>query len=147
MDRGEVEGTCNTLDGVESSRPGAIAQGKLRVLFNMEKTPVERLRAPAIYDFVKNDEQRRVLAFFGANVELGRLFAAPPETPPERINALRRAFDAALRDATLRAEAEHARLEMSPYTGEELKARIDEFVETPTDIIEQTARLTGGSGG
>ena len=146
MERGEVEGTCNTLDGVESSRPGWIAQGKLRVLFNMEKAPVARLRAPTIYDFVKTEEQRKILAFFGANVELGRLFAAPPEAPPDRVALLRRAFEAALHDHDLIAEAERLHLEMSPYTGEELKARIDEFLTTPATIVEATAKLTGGGG-
>lgn len=45
MDRGEVDGMCESLDGVESKRPGAIKAKKLHVLFRAESNPAATCRA------------------------------------------------------------------------------------------------------
>jgi tripartite-type tricarboxylate transporter receptor subunit TctC len=42
-----------------------------------------------------------------------------PGTPPDRVAALRRAFDATMKDPDFLAEAEKAKIDISPNTGEE----------------------------
>lgn len=141
LDRGEIEGLCQTVSGIEQLRPGWMASGKLVVLFNMERKPLPELKAPTIYTFLKTEEQASIVAFYNSSIEFGRPLAAPPGVPADRVNALRRAFDAAMADPELIETAKKQGLEHSPFTGEELTRRVDDIVRTPQHIIEQTRAL------
>ena len=48
MERGEVDGLCSLLAGIESQRPNWIAEGKFRLLLNMEKEPLPGAEAPTV---------------------------------------------------------------------------------------------------
>ena len=141
MERGEVDGICTIMPAIEAGRPGAIAEGKLKVLFNMEKDPLPGINAPSIYKFTKTDEQNRIIAFYNSNLELGRPFLAPPDVPKDRVEALRQAFASVLRDPGLMQEAAKMNLDILPITAEELGKRVDQMVSTSSDIIEKTNKL------
>jgi tripartite-type tricarboxylate transporter receptor subunit TctC len=141
LDKGEVDGLCQTLRAIRKVRPGWIESGRLKVLFNLEEEDIPGLDVPDIYQFAKSDEEREVLAFFNANIELGRPFVAPPGVPPARVIALRRAFDKALNDKALLKEVAKAGLDYAPSTGEELKERIDELLTVSPSVVEKTTEL------
>jgi len=145
VERGEVEGMCATVEGIENERAGWVAQGKLKPLFNMERKAIPELNAPSILDFAKTEEQRQVLGFYGSTMEFGFPSAAPPGVPADRVDALRRALDAAVKDPAFLAEAAKAKMKVVPVTGEELTQRMDELIATPADIIQKTGILIGGS--
>jgi tripartite-type tricarboxylate transporter receptor subunit TctC len=111
----------------------------------MERKAIPELKAPSIFDFAKTEEQRQVLGFYGSTMEFGFPSAAPPGVPADRVEALRRALDAAVKDPAFLAEAAKANMKVVPVTGEELKQRMDELIATPPDIIQKTGTLIGGS--
>lgn len=141
IDRGEIEGLCQTVSGIEQLRPGWMSDGRLIVLFNMERKPLAEFKAPTIYKYLKTEEEGSIVAFYNSSIEFGRPLAAPPGVPADRVNALRRAFDAAMADAEMIDAARKQGLEHSPFSGEELARRVDEIVRTPQHIIEKTRNL------
>jgi tripartite-type tricarboxylate transporter receptor subunit TctC len=145
VERGEVEGMCATVEGIENERAGWVAQGKLKPLFNMERKTIPELHAPSIFDYAKTDEQRQVLGFYGSTMEFGFPTAAPPGVPADRVDALRRALDSAVKDPEFLSEAERARMKVVPVTGEELTQRMNELIATPPEVIQKTGALIGGS--
>ena len=84
VERGEVDGMCATLEGIENERPGWIAAGKLKPLFNVERRPIPGLGAPSLFEFTKTQEQRQILAFYSSTMEFGFPSAAPPGVPVDR---------------------------------------------------------------
>jgi tripartite-type tricarboxylate transporter receptor subunit TctC len=144
LERGEVDGICSTIEGIEGARDGWVAEGKLRPLFNLERKPVPGLKAPSIFEFAKTEEQHQILGFYGSTMEFGFPLVAPPGVPSERIAALRRAHDAAVRDPAFLAEIAKAKLKSVPVTGEELAQRMDELVATPKETIKKASDLLGG---
>jgi tripartite-type tricarboxylate transporter receptor subunit TctC len=142
MERGEVQGMCETVTAFDQTRRNWIATGKIRLLFNMEQQPVPGLDAPSIYQFVKTDEQRRILGFYSASIELGRPMLAPPDVPADRVHALRRAFDATMADAAFLEEAKTMGLSVTPRKGEDLDAVVKGVMETPPDLIEKAEAMT-----
>ena len=48
----------------------------------------------------------------------------PPNVPAERVDAIRRAFDATMKDKEFLAEAEKLKIEIDPLTGEQVAALI-----------------------
>ena len=57
---------------------------------------------------------------------------------PERLNALRRAFDATMKDPEFIAVAKKQHLETIPATGEEMAKVIDNIFNAPKDLQAKT---------
>jgi tripartite-type tricarboxylate transporter receptor subunit TctC len=141
MERGEVEGLCQTVTSILGVRPGWIETGRLRVLFNMERTPLPNSNAPSIFSFAKTEEQRRIIALYSSSIELGRPIVAPPGVPAERVAALRRAFQDAMNDPALREEAEKQKLEINVVTGEQVSALVSDLMATPPEVIKRMQEM------
>lgn len=141
MERGEVQGICHSLSGLRAAVPGWLEAGKIRILFNMERKPIEGFSAPTIYKYIKTKEQRELVSFYTSNTELGRPIAAPPGLPGDRLNALRRAFDATMKDPGFKADAARQNLEINALTGEELSERILDLARTPVSVVDKTEAL------
>jgi tripartite-type tricarboxylate transporter receptor subunit TctC len=65
---------------------------------------------------------------------------APPGVATERIEVLRRAFDATMRDPAFLKEAESMGFEVAPQTGEAIAALVASALATPKDIVKQAER-------
>jgi tripartite-type tricarboxylate transporter receptor subunit TctC len=60
---------------------------------------------------------------FGAQA-LGKLYAAPPDIPMARRDALRAALEGTMKDPAFVAEAAKTQMDVSPMTGAEVEAFI-----------------------
>ena len=71
----------------------------------------------------------------------------PPNVPAERVDAIRRAFDATMKDPEFLAEADKLKIEIDPLTGEQVAALIEEIYKTPADDRGARARRDGAEVG
>jgi hypothetical protein len=137
MERGEVPGNgatnWSTLKLINSNW---IAEKKIRVLaqWALKKHP-ELNDVPLVLDLARTDADSQALRLALARLEYGRPFFLPPGVPAERATALRRAFDAALKDAGLIAEADKSKIEIDPLTGEEVADLVRQISATPADVV------------
>jgi tripartite-type tricarboxylate transporter receptor subunit TctC len=142
MQRHEVGGICQTVSAFAQSAQNLLDDGSVRVLFTTERERVPHLKVPTVVEFAKTDEQRAILAFHASSLETGRPMTAPPNIPPDRVDALRRAFDATMKDAAFLEEAKQRKLEVDPRTGEEVEAVLRSIAALPEDIIAKAADMT-----
>ncbi len=125
MERGEVEGICESYDSVVNRKPDWIPSGKIALLFQGGVAPNPELKnVPFILDFARNAEDRQTLEFLYAGQGIGRPFVAPPDLPPDRLKLLRDAFNATMRDAEFVADAKRQKLDVEPVSGEQITALI-----------------------
>jgi tripartite-type tricarboxylate transporter receptor subunit TctC len=146
MQRGEVDGRGNnTWAGYKATFQSAIRDGKLNVLIQtgLRKEP-ELPSVPLFLDLVKGDAGREPTAkFMSYAVAIARPFAAPPGVPPDRVETLRRAFDATMKDADFLAEAGRLNAEIDPLTGEQVQDIVAQVLSTPKDTIRQIQKTLG----
>ena len=71
---------------------------------------------------------------------MGRPLLLPPEVPADRVQLLRRAFDATVNDPSS-ARRPKLGIEVTPRTGEELQALVQAAKETPPEIIERVSKI------
>src|SRR4029453_4567021 len=140
--RGEVGGFVISIGGPVGARRQWVETGQMRILFNMEPEPVWWLGAPTFFDFLKTEEQGQVLTFFAGNTRLGRPLMAPPSVPADRIEALRRAFDATMKGQRFLKEAETMGFEVAPQSGERIEELVRAALATPKDIVKAAERAT-----
>ena len=141
MDRGEVQGVCGiTISVLRSRLVQQIASGELiPIIHDAIKKQPELPGVPSVYDFAKTDDDRKVLdLLFGWRI-LGRPVAVPPGIPADRLAALRKAFDDATSDKRYIAEAEKAKLDIAPASGQEVGALIVRLFSNSPDTIKRAA--------
>ena len=143
MERGELEGVCQTIQSFRQARPGWFETGKAYVVFITERERVAGINAPSIFEFTTTDEQREILSYYNSSAELGRPIMLPPDVPPTRVNMLRDAFMATMKDPEFLNDAGQLNYTITPRSGEALAAIIEGTMRTSSQIIEKTAKLSG----
>jgi tripartite-type tricarboxylate transporter receptor subunit TctC len=142
MERGELEGICQTTSAFQGSAQHLLDDGTFRILFTTEPDPVPELKVPTIFAYAKTDEERKILEVHASSLELGRPILAPPNVPADRVAALRQAFDAAMRDSALLEEAKQMKLTVEARSGEAITAAIRTVAELPPELVAKAARMT-----
>ena len=69
--------------------------------------------------------------------EVGTAFFTTPGVPADRLAALRRAFDATMKDPELLADAQRINVGVSPLSGEELQRLVAEASELPPALLDK----------
>jgi tripartite-type tricarboxylate transporter receptor subunit TctC len=143
MERGEVQGRCGwSWSSVLSTHLQWYKEKKFTVLMQLalEKHP-DLPDVPLIVDLAKTDEQRQILKLIFARQVMGRPFLAPPGIPKERADALRKAFMDTMKDKDFLAEADKAKMEITPVSGEALDKLVKEIYAYPADIAKKAGNL------
>lgn len=105
----------------------------------------ERVNGPTIYELMDEFKtpapKRRLTEAMLAGGEWARSMLAAPGTPPDRVQILREAYDKAVQDPELLAEAKKLRTEVKPAKGTELQTRAKEAMTQPPEVVEQIKKL------
>jgi tripartite-type tricarboxylate transporter receptor subunit TctC len=133
MERGEVGARNNTWSSWKATKPDWL-RDKLITVIAQAGPPATDLKAPSVLDLAKSDEERQLIALIVSGTLMGRPLATTPGTPPERVAALRAAFDATMQDPDFRAETTTAGFEIDPVSGLALQKVVADVLKTPKPI-------------
>jgi len=146
MQRGEVEGRGNnTWAGYKATFQSAIKAGHLNVLIQtgLRKEP-DLPDVPLFLDLVRGDAAREpIAAFMSEAVAIARPFAAPPGVPKERVELLRRAWDATMKDPAFLADAAKLNAEIDPLNGQQVQGIVERVLATPKPIRNHIQKVMG----
>ena len=143
MERGEVQGICGMIyAAMQTSHPDWIAEGKVRTLVQIGLERNAKLPdVPFIMDYLKNEDDKRVLRLLVGWTIMGRPYLAPPGIPDDRKAALRRAFNATMQDPAFLEDAAKARLDISSISGEQIDRFLAEVYTTPKPLVERAGKI------
>ena len=129
FNNGEVQATSNAWESTKSTWRNELDSGTLKVVLQATlKSHPELKQIPVAYDLAKTEEAKKLLAtVLRANSPTVRPFMAPPGTPDDRVQILRKAFMDTWKDPELIAEAKKANLDINPDDGAGLEANIKEM--------------------
>ena len=142
MERGEIHGNGSTNyttllalngDWFKEKKVNIIAQ------WAMKKHP-DLPNVPMVLDLAKNEADRQALELVIARLEYGRPFFFPPGVPEDRVQALRRAFDATMKDPEFLADAAKLKLEIDAITGEQAQELIARVLKTPAPVADRVRK-------
>ena len=68
---------------------------------------------------------------------------APPETPADRVQALRKAFNDTVADPAFVEEAKKINMEIQPTAPDAIEKVVDDILRTPQPVIERARLLLG----
>jgi tripartite-type tricarboxylate transporter receptor subunit TctC len=145
MERGEIQARGASWVSVIAQAPQYISEKKLKPLAVDGLTRDPQLPdVPTLVELAKTDEQKAAIRLISAAGEFSRAAFLPPETPEDRVEALRKAFDQTMKDPDFLAEAEKLQLPIESADGASLDKLAKQVVASPAGAIELAKTLLGG---
>ena len=138
VERGEVEGHSTAFTALRLAKPDWIRDGSASIMvqFGLKRHP-EMQNVPTAVELARNDEERQILRAITSASEIGTAFFTTPGVPADRLETLRRAFDAMTKDPEFVAEAEKIKLSLGPMTGEEVQKLVKEVSDLSPELVEK----------
>ncbi|HEY4403999.1 MAG TPA: hypothetical protein VGN55_05030 [Xanthobacteraceae bacterium] len=140
MERGEVEGRSTSNPQVlGASKAEVAAKYNFLIQTGLRKLPGYE-EVPLLRDLAVDADQQAVFDFISKAVVVARPIVTNPGVPPERVAALRAAFDAAMADPDFIREAQLMALEISATSGQDLEKIIADMLGTPPAVLAKIAK-------
>jgi tripartite-type tricarboxylate transporter receptor subunit TctC len=89
---------------------------------------------------VKDAETRAVLELIVSQQVFGRPFMLPPETPKDRVDVLRKAFDSTMADPAFLAEAAKMSLDIAPASGARVQDLVEKLYAAPVSVVSRARK-------
>src|SRR5262245_16935300 len=144
MERGEIDGMCGwDWSSFKSQKPDWLREGKANVLLQVSVDPhpeLTKLGVPTVFEFVKDEEARKVVELVISQTVFHRSYIAPPETPPAQLEVLRKAFDATMADKEFLADAEKTRVDIEPLSGARVQEVVAKLYAAPPATVERARK-------
>jgi tripartite-type tricarboxylate transporter receptor subunit TctC len=159
MERGEVQARAGaSLSGMLQEHADWFRDKKIVPLVQIgTEREKDYPNVPLMHELAKTPEQREVLMLVSSPPSLGRPFFTTQEVPAERVAALRKAFDATMKDQAFLAEAKQLGLDMLPMTADAVTKIVLATINAPADVVAKakaaiepppgTVTGKGGKGG
>ncbi|NKB27312.1 MAG: hypothetical protein GKR99_07035 [Rhodobacteraceae bacterium] len=90
---------------------------------------------PSAIDYATSDKAKSIVNLINANSNLGRLTAAPPDTPLEILEELRDAYMAVMEDPEFLAEAEKLGLPIEAARGDEVATLVQGAMQQSPETV------------
>jgi tripartite-type tricarboxylate transporter receptor subunit TctC len=141
LERGETDGRVIAWSALKLDKPDWVAGKKVNILAQLGPKAADLPDVPRVEEQVSNPDDLKLIALFTAANRLGRPFATTPETPADRVQILRAAFDATMKDPAFLKDAEKAHVEVDPVRGVEMEAETKRVLATPAAVVARARAL------
>ncbi len=144
LERGEVEGMGNAIwSQVKRTKKQWVTGKLINVIWRVPEEPIADLPGvPSAVELMKGEDEKRAMRLLSSESTFGRSFYVGPGVPKERIEALRTAFDAMVKDPQFIAQAEQLDTPLNPLPGAALQKIIEDFSSYPPHIFQLTRDLS-----
>jgi tripartite-type tricarboxylate transporter receptor subunit TctC len=134
---GEVAGLSNSWESTKSTWRKELESGELKLILQATLKPhPEHAKLPMALNYAKTEEAKRLIStvarVHGPTV---RPYVLPPNTPADRVQTLRQAFMATMKDPEFLAEAKKANLDINPEDGATLEQNVKEILQLEPALV------------
>jgi tripartite-type tricarboxylate transporter receptor subunit TctC len=138
VERGEVEGHSTSWTALKVAHPDWLRDASVAILVQFAlKRHAELPDVPTVVELARNEEERAILSAIMNATEVGTAFFTTPGVPADRVGALRRAFDASMKDPELLADAQRMNVGVSPLAGGDLQRLVVEVSQLPPALLDK----------
>lgn len=136
VERGETDGAMTTWGNVRASHFDWVKDGRARLLVQLALVRHPDLpEIPTAIELASDPEAKALLEFACSTAEVGQSFVTGPGVPAGVVEALRKAFEATIKDPEYLAAAQKAQIDLDPMSGEELAKLAARTLGAPKSVI------------
>ena len=138
VESGETQGAFTTWNNISTQHPNWLSERKIRLVLQIAGTRHPDLAdVPLMAELAENEADRALISFMSSPTQMGQSFAAPPGTPARFVEALRRAFDATMKDPAFIERMRSAKMEFNPATGEQMTEIVARTISASPNVIRR----------
>lgn len=143
VETGELDGACWNWESVSTTWRKSLQNGDIAVVLQTTPEPLPDLpKVPTAVKFAKTEEARKLIQVgIHDQYQILRLYTLPPDTPKERVDVLRRAFEQTMKDPEFKAEMDKANLPIDPVSGGELEKIINGFFKLDSGLVTKLKEI------
>ena len=134
MERGEVAGRNNTWSSWKITKSKWLQEKLITIVAYEGPKPNDLPGVPSVQDLASNPADKLAIKLVSAGTLYGRPLAFPPGVPADRVEAVRQAFVATMKDPDFIKEAEAANMEIDPVSGQRMQELSVELIATPASV-------------
>lgn len=140
---GELAGQCTSWQGLKSSWRRQYEAGDVHVVLQANRKSIPELtQVPLAINYAKTEEAKQLIEVGIHDLNAITLaYSAPPGTPKDKVQTLRNAMQATLKDPAFLADAKTAQQDVDPLSGEELAGTIARFKNIPPPVMKKLAEV------
>lgn len=141
---GELAGACGwSWDSLKATWTKALQSGAAVVVLQTVPQPLPDLpEVPLAIKFARTGEASQLVRSGIHDVQtVVWSYVAPPGTPRERLQMLRRAFQGTVNDPEFLADAKKSNLGIDPVSGEELEAAVSGLFRLKPEIVARLKEI------
>ena len=134
---GELAGACWGWEAVKVTWKKALDGGEVNVVLQtVPQSHPDLAKVPLAIDLTKTDEGRQLIELGIHSVSaITRPYLLPPATPTDRVQLLRKAFAATMKDDDFLAEMHMLKLEINPIGGDDLAGIINTLFKMKPETL------------
>lgn len=137
LERGEADGIGSTSWDYLQTKQDWFDEKKIDILYTIALSRYRELPdVPTVLELTSVEKDRNVLKLMASTSSIGRAFLTTPDVPPERLAALRQAFDRMTKDPAFLADAAKRHLGVDPLSGVELQTLVTDVATQPAEVVE-----------
>jgi tripartite-type tricarboxylate transporter receptor subunit TctC len=143
IERGELDGDCGAYSSLSEDW---LKNKKVNILirFNQHVAPGMSDKIPYAVDLAKDPDTKKLLKLFAATGEVGRPYIMSRDAPKDRVDVLRAAFSATVKDPEFLADAKKQKLVViQPMNGEQAQKAVAEIYDAPPKVVAAAKKVTG----
>ncbi|MFM1815323.1 MAG: hypothetical protein RLZ98_2018 [Pseudomonadota bacterium] len=144
VERGEVDARLAGLSAIRSTKPDWLRpDAGMHVLLQFARTTRHPSYpdVPTAQELAPDEKARAVVELAEMPHQIPRPFAAPPDVPKDRAEALKSAFMSVAKDAAYLADAGKLKVHVSPMTGDDILKLVRRLSEVPAELRERMREI------
>lgn len=140
---GEMQGLVNSWESFKATWSREIESGAINViLVGIPQRHPDIPNVPSIGEFAKTEEAKKLIQVavydYGSTA---RPYVFPPNTPKDRVQILRKGLSATFKDPEFLADAQRARLDLAPISGEDLEKTVARTFALEKPLVERLKEI------
>lgn len=143
IQRGELDGLGSAQWGFLEHQPGYIDQHLIVPLYVIG---LQRLKefpdVPTIVDLAPNEPDRKIMRILATMPAIGTTITAPPNVPPDRVDALREATAKMARDPGFISAMGKLNMDVDPLSGPEVVKLVSQSMHATPEIDKELQNYT-----
>ncbi|MGH7927053.1 MAG: Bug family tripartite tricarboxylate transporter substrate binding protein, partial [Candidatus Binatia bacterium] len=140
---GEVDGGCWTWASIRTTWAKGLESGLVKAIIQVNPQKADDIpNVPNAIDYAKTAEARVLIeSGIHAPSAILRVYALPPGTPRGRVNLLRNAFSATMKDSEFLSEMKKSKLEINPLPGNQVEATVKKLFEMDAATVARIREI------
>lgn len=142
MERGELDGVSGAYEAILEGRPTWAAEGHFNQIAQLyDARPAQFSNVPLFQELAQAPIDQAAFRFLALARIPGKILLVPPDVPPSRLEALRAAFAAMVKDPAFIADVARTSQRLEPRSWQDAERVIRETLDTRPEVVEHVRGL------